>query len=316
MEDSTTRYIAIGLGFAAVIAIGSSILRQKTGSDKPKASNAPAPLNAQTTAEPQQLAVPKPKGQVTVVQLSREGLTEPECAYLTQHPELSELLNSLVSSVMLHKPSNIPVYSSQFFSKVSLPAGSFAPLIISGPSGVGKSTLMSLLMQRFPGTFEFSVSSTTRQQRQGEEDGVEYFFITKEEFQARAEEGRFLEWAEVHQNWYGTSREAVESIMHRKKICLLDIDVQGAMQIHSKGLDCNGVFIAPPSIEELEKRLRRRGTDNEGTLKVRLLNAASEIETAKSCPHIFKDVLVNSSLETTAEELYSKVRHYYTFLKD
>jgi guanylate kinase len=319
MEDSTARYIAIGLGFAAVIAIGSSILRQKTGSDKPKSSSAPTPLTSQPPVAPQQLAVPKPKvpsEQATVVQLNREGLTEPESSFLSQHPELPEMLNSLVSSMILHKPSNLPSYSAQYFIIISLPPGSFKPLIISGPSGVGKSTLKLLLMQRYPGIFEFSVSSTTRQLRQGEENGVQYFFITKEEFKARAEEGRFLEWAEVHQNLYGTSREAVESMMDRRKICLLDIDVQGAMQIYSKGLDCNFVFIAPPSIEEIEKRLRLRGTDSEGTLQVRLVNAATEIETAKSHPHIFKDVLVNSCLETTAEEFYSKVKHYYSFLKD
>lgn len=252
--------------------------------------------------------------ELAIVELRKQELEERHSEYLREHPELQDLLNDFLSSVLLNKPENIFNYSREYFSKFNLTPVRTKPLIIVGPSGVGKSTILSRLLQRFPDSFEFSVSSTTRKPRAGEIDGVHYSFITKEEFMTQVEEGKFIEWAEVHTNCYGTSREAVESIMSRGKICLLDIDVQGSLQISQKGLDCNYLFIMPPSMAELERRLKERAQEDDSVLRIRLRNAASEIDTAKTNPQIFKEFIVNDDLEVAVEEFYHKITQHYDFL--
>jgi len=155
-----------------------------------------------------------------------------------------------------------------------------APMVICGPSGVGKSVLIKKLLEVFPGRFGFSVSHTTRGPRPGEEDGVAYHFTDMEAMQRGVEEGRFIEHAHVHGNMYGTSREAVEAVRRSGQICILDIDVQGAKSIHEQGLwdGTRFIFINPPSHEELERRLRGRGTETEEKIQKRLGNAMGEIE--------------------------------------
>mmetsp|Transcript_23679 Transcript_23679/g.41950 ORF Transcript_23679/g.41950 Transcript_23679/m.41950 type:complete len:266 (-) Transcript_23679:23-820(-) len=254
--------------------------------------------------------------EMAVVEQRKQELEDNHSDYLREHPELQDLLNDFLSSVLLSKPENIFTYAREYFSKFNLSPVRTKPLIILGPSGVGKSTMLTRLMQRFPDAFEFSVSTTTRKLRGAEQHGIHYFFVTREEFQQQVEEGKFLEWAEVHTNLYGTSREAVESIMTRGKICLMDIDVQGALQIYQKGLDCNYIFIMPPSMAELERRLKARSTEDDSVLRVRLRNAAAEIDTAKSNPSIFKDYLVNEDLEVAEEEFFHKITQYYDFLLD
>lgn len=166
-------------------------------------------------------------------------------------------------------------------------------------------------MQRFPDIFEFSVSATTRQQRPGESDGDHYWFISTEEFQRQVDAGKFLEYAEVHRNMYGTSFETLENIKSRGKVCLLDIDVQGALQIYGKGLEFNSIFIVPPSMTELERRLKIRRTEDDATIARRLANAGQEIQTAKDHPEIFKEFVVNEDLETAVEEFCVKVAGLY-----
>jgi guanylate kinase len=252
--------------------------------------------------------------EMAIVEQRKQQLTEHHSEYLQGHPELQDLLNDFLSSTLLNKPDNIFTYARDFFSKFNLAPVRTKPLIVLGPSGVGKSTILTKLMQRFPETFEFSVSTTTRMPRPGEQEGVHYFFVTREEFQQQVEEGKFLEWAEVHLNLYGTSRETVESSMTKGKVCVLDIDVQGALQVYKKGLDCNYIFVMPPSMAELERRLKERSTEDDSGLRVRLRNAAGEIETAKSNPQLFKDFIVNEEVDSAMEEFYHKLTQFYDFL--
>jgi len=157
-----------------------------------------------------------------------------------------------------------------------------APLVICGPSGVGKSVLIKYLQKRFPDKFGFSVSHTTRGPRPGEANGVAYHFSDMDTMKKMKADGKFIESAEVHGNMYGTSKAAVDSVSQAGKICILDIDVQGAKTIFEGGFfqDIKFVFINPPSLQELEKRLRGRGTETEEKVQKRLANATGEIDFA------------------------------------
>ncbi|XP_073005507.1 guanylate kinase 1-like isoform X2 [Typha latifolia] len=156
------------------------------------------------------------------------------------------------------------------------------PVVISGPSGVGKGTLISRLVKDFPNTFGFSVSHTTRSPREKEIDGIHYHFAEREMMEKDIREGKFLESALVHGNLYGTSFEAVEAVTDAGKRCILDIDVQGARSVRCSSLEALFIFICPPSFEELEKRLRIRGTETEEQIQKRLRNAKEEIDQGRS----------------------------------
>jgi len=174
-------------------------------------------------------------------------------------------------------------------------------LVVSAPSGAGKTTLCKRLLAEEP-ELSFSISYTTRPPRQGEKNGHDYFFINKDLFHKMLQEGLFLEWAEVHGNLYGTSKEAVLKAIQQGRDILLDIDVQGAFQVREKlGRDAVLVFILPPSLEELERRLRTRGTEDEATLKRRLEGAKREIAQA----HQFDYLVLNDELDQAFDQLRS-----------
>ncbi|KAL2464686.1 Guanylate kinase 2 [Forsythia ovata] len=176
------------------------------------------------------------------------------------------------------------------------------PIVISGPSGVGKGTLISKLMEEFPSMFGFSVSHTTRAPRNKEQNGVHYHFIERIVMEKDIEDVKFFEFASVHGNLYGTSVEAVEVVADKGKRCILDIDVQGARSFRASSLEAIFIFIHPPSFEELEKRLCARGTETEEQIQKRLSNARTELDQANS-PGLFDHNLVNDDLETCYENL-------------
>ena len=175
-------------------------------------------------------------------------------------------------------------------------------VIISAPSGAGKSTLISRIMKKDP-RFSFSVSTTTRSPREGEKDGINYYFKDRKDFEKMIENDEFLEWAEVHGNLYGTSKKEVDRIHAAEKIPLFDIDVQGAKNIREK-IAGVFVFIVPPSMEELERRLLSRSTDSQETIKLRIKNASVELAYAG----IYDYVIVNDSLETAESDFFSVMR--------
>ncbi|XP_043507688.1 guanylate kinase isoform X2 [Frieseomelitta varia] len=176
------------------------------------------------------------------------------------------------------------------------------PLVLCGPSGSGKSTLIKKLFEEFPDTFGYSVSHTTRSPREGEENGKHYHFTTKDKMQKQIEQNEFLETAVYSGNMYGTSKRAVEDVQEAGKICVLDVDVQGIKQIKQSSLDPFYIFIKPPSIEELEKRLRARKTETEDTLQRRLAVARTEIEYGEK-PGNFDIVIENDNFSKAYEEL-------------
>ena len=171
--------------------------------------------------------------------------------------------------------------------------------IISAPSGTGKTTILKRIIATVEG-ITFSVSHTTRSPRLGEQEGVDYFFVDQSAFEAMREQAFFLEWAEVHGNFYGTSRNIIQELTQQGQDIILDIDVQGALQLREK-LDAEGifVFIAPPSLQELEKRLSGRGTDSGSAIATRLTNAKKELHSLEYYDYI----IVNDKLEQAVEVL-------------
>ena len=167
-----------------------------------------------------------------------------------------------------------------------------------------------MLVNKFPDVFGFSVSHTTRDPRVGEEDGVQYHFVTCEDMSQAITEGKFIEHAQVHTNYYGTSFAAVQHIQEQGKICILDIDVQGVQNVKLSGLECCYVFIAPPTIDELERRLRGRMSDTDDRISIRLHNARGEIAYGME-PGNFDAVIVNDTLGQTYAEIVSLLREYY-----
>ncbi|XP_018405608.1 PREDICTED: guanylate kinase isoform X1 [Cyphomyrmex costatus] len=184
------------------------------------------------------------------------------------------------------------------------------PLVLCGPSGSGKSTLIKQLFDEFPDTFKFSVSHTTRMPRPGEEEGVHYYFTDKEKMQKQIENREFIETAVFSGNLYGTSKQAVEDVQRLGKICVLDIDIEGVKQIKRIDLNPFYVFIKPPSIVELEQRLKARNTETEESLKHRLLTAKSELEYGET-PGNFDVVIENDNLEKAYEILRNFILSNY-----
>ena len=174
--------------------------------------------------------------------------------------------------------------------------------VLSGPSGVGKGTLNAKLFAEFGEQIAFSVSATTRAPREGEVDGTHYFFISRQEFENRISNNDFLEHAEFAGNCYGTPVSYVNSLLEQGKNVILEIDVQGAMQVRSRMPESVSIFILPPSFEELENRLRGRGTETEEKIQMRLGAARREMEYA---PKYDYQIVNGGDLEAAYQQLRS-----------
>jgi guanylate kinase len=176
-------------------------------------------------------------------------------------------------------------------------------IVISAPSGAGKTTLCHRLLKDFP-ELTLSISSTTRAPRGAEKHGQDYFFVSKPEFEAMIQAGRFAEWALVHGNYYGTSKDVIDRAFAAGKSVLLDIDVQGSESLRkSYPRSCYSIFIAPPSLRVLEHRLRARQTDSEESVRRRIKNAEEEM---KAMPD-FHQVVINDQFEPAYAELHAIV---------
>ncbi len=174
--------------------------------------------------------------------------------------------------------------------------------VVSAPSGAGKTTLVKLLLERDP-LVRHSVSYTTRAPRVGEQNGREYHFIDATTFAAMRDRGDFLEWAEVHGNFYGTSRVWLEEQMAAGQDMLLEIDWQGARQVRERFPEAVGVFVLPPSLEELERRLRGRGTDSDDVIRRRVAAALGEMRHVDE----FDFVIINNDLDAALADLMTVV---------
>lgn len=177
-------------------------------------------------------------------------------------------------------------------------------IVISGPSGVGKGTVRDALFAREGHNLVYSVSMTTRKPRNGEVDGREYYFVSREEFESRIKNNKFLEYAEFVGNYYGTPLDKVEENLNNGNEVVLEIEVQGAMQVRKKMKDAIFIFIAPPTMKDLEKRLNRRGTESKEIIKERYDKACREVELA----YMYDYIVVNDTVENAADKIMAIIR--------
>ncbi len=177
-------------------------------------------------------------------------------------------------------------------------------IVISGPSGVGKGTVRSALFQREGHNLVYSVSMTTRAPRNGEVNGREYYFVSREEFEERIEKKKFLEYAEFVGNYYGTPLDILEKQLNEGNEVVLEIEVQGAMQVREKMKDAVFIFIAPPTMHDLKKRLNRRGTESPEVIQERYEKACREVELA----HLYDYIVVNDTVENAADKIMAIIR--------
>lgn len=177
--------------------------------------------------------------------------------------------------------------------------------MISAPSGAGKSTIARAILEAHP-TLEFSVSATTRQVRNGEQEGRDYFFLTKEEFRRRIEAGDFVEWEEIYGNYYGTLREEVDTALEGGRHILFDIDVKGGLSIRNRYPESLLIFIRPPSLQVLRERLRDRKTENDDAVSLRMERVPLEMQLGVS----FDYQVVNDDLPRAIAEVNAVVSRY------
>ncbi|RPA96657.1 guanylate kinase [Choiromyces venosus 120613-1] len=176
------------------------------------------------------------------------------------------------------------------------------PIVLSAPSGTGKSTLLSRLFAAHPDKFGFSVSHTTRAPRAGESSGADYHFVTVPEFESLIADDAFIEHARFNDNYYGTSIAAVRTVAEKGRVCVLDIEMEGVKQVKKTDLGAKFVFLKPPSLEVLRKRLEGRGTESGESLRRRLEAARLELEFAE-VPGAHDKIIVNDDLDKAYAEL-------------
>lgn len=182
-------------------------------------------------------------------------------------------------------------------------------VVISGPSGVGKSTVTRLMLQRMGEALRFSVSATTRGPRSGERDGVDYYFLAEDEFRRRIEQRRFIEHAEVFGHLYGTPVEELETAGREGRLLVLEIDVQGGIQVRQRFAKALMILIVPPSMDELRRRLAGRGTESPEVVQRRFSKASDELAMARES-RAYNVEVINADLEATVDKVAALVEEY------
>jgi len=180
-------------------------------------------------------------------------------------------------------------------------------IIITAPSGAGKTSVTKYLLEKIP-QLSFSISATTRKPRNNEKEGADYYFISEADFHSKIHEEKFIEWEMVYEGkFYGTFKSELQRIWNENKVPLLDIDVQGAIHVFEQfSGDCLTIFIEPPSVEELKKRLHSRGTESLESLQTRLNKAVFEL----SFKHQFSKIIINDNLEQACKESEATVKEF------
>ncbi|MCS7229982.1 MAG: guanylate kinase [Candidatus Kryptonium sp.] len=188
-------------------------------------------------------------------------------------------------------------------------------IVVSAPSGAGKTTIAKKIMEKFP-FIKFSVSATTRPKRDGEVDGKDYFFLTREEFEKKIQNGELLEWEEIYGNYYGTLKSVVEEALKNGNVLLFDVDVNGAISIKKKFPDdAILIFLKPPNIETLKERLKRRKTESEEQLKKRLERVPMELEKAIYFDYIFVNDKLEDTIKSVERAIFNEIEKWKAIQK-
>lgn len=241
----------------------------------------------------------------------KANLTQEHLDYLVGHPEIREILSDYLSKLLMTQPENVYAFTKfffKYFEKASLKA-ELKPLVITAPSGCGKGTLITRLLKEFPHIFAQSLSHTTRAPREGEVQGFKYIFTTKEKFEEEIAQNGFLEYTQYNGNYYGTSKQAVMDVINSGKICIIEIEVQGAKNVHNSSLDCNFFFMAPPSFESLRERLVKRNTETPEKIESRLAISKKELEESASLTFFTK--MVNDNFDEFYQNFHGYLKEKY-----
>lgn len=185
------------------------------------------------------------------------------------------------------------------------------PVVFVGPSGIGKNTIINKLREMYPDRFAYSVSHTSRSPREGEVNGVNYHFVDREKFEDMIKNNKFLEYAEVHGNYYGTSFESINEVENSGKICILDLNIDGAINVSKSHLKPFIIFLRPVSLQALERRLRQRGTESDELVQKRMHTAEEEMRRFEENKSVWDLVIVNDRLEQTLVQLSSELFKRY-----
>ncbi|KAI6175129.1 Guanylate kinase [Aphelenchoides fujianensis] len=196
----------------------------------------------------------------------------------------------------------------KFFRAATFAMSAITPVVLTGPSGTGKSTILTRAMKEHPEAFAFSVSHTTRSPREGEKHGVHYFFVERAQMEEMIEKGEFVEHARFGGNIYGTSRKAVEAIQKTGRICILDVELQGVRNLKKQHLNAKYILIRAPDLETLKDRLLKRGTETEETIALRLKHAQEDDEAAEKDRNLFDYVIVNDVLDKAYAEFMDAIK--------
>jgi len=232
--------------------------------------------------------------------------------YVSRHPELRSILDNFMASVIENKPSDILKYAVSYFAGLRTSGGGGFPVLsISGPPGVGKSTLIKMLMERNPDAFQFHVETTTRAPKAGEVNGVHFNFVSSEQFSAMIANNEFLTYRQVYQNQYGSTIKAIEKVRARNKICILDVDVETTNLVRASSLESKFLFVAPKSIDALELRLKKAQKDNEVVIAKKIEKAMEDMAVGTE-PGLFDEVIVNDKLEACYREVVFILLSWYS----
>lgn len=185
------------------------------------------------------------------------------------------------------------------------------PVVFVGPSGIGKNTIINKLREMYPDRFAYSVSHTSRAPREGEVDGVNYHFVDREKFEWMIQNNKLLEYAQVHGNYYGTSFESIREVERSGKICILDLNIDGAIAVSKSNLKPFIIFLRPVSLQSLERRLRQRGTESEEAVQKRMKTAEEEMRRFEENKSVWDLVIVNDRLEQALVEISSELFKRY-----
>ena len=230
--------------------------------------------------------------------------------YINQHPELRPLIDDFVTSIITHKPSDLIKYAAEYFNKMREGGILPMPLVISGPPGVGRTTLINMLLSKFPHLLQLPLKTTNRPIRPDESQGLQYNFIRKDEFLKALEEGDYVEYITKGEHMYATPFLAMEKIRNKGKIPIFDLDMPSLEMIKRAGIEMKYIFISPTSIDELEKRIRAVGLWSEEQIQGKMTTSISDIGHGAN-PALFNAVITNDELEFTLGELVFHLQNWY-----
>ena len=242
----------------------------------------------------------------------KDDVKKEHVAYISKHPEIRQLLNDFTSTLLLEKPEDVYTYCQDYFSFFNTDKEPIKnkPLVISGPEGVGKSSLADLLVKHFPNAFVRSIRRTTRKPNPGEKSGEKYVFLTPEEFTSEVTKHSFIEHSEKNGIKSGTDKGFVKKVTEESKVCVIEVDIKGAENIRKSGTDSNYIWIDPPTLGALKERIQAKTKESEEVINEKAKQAEVEMKLAKRSD-LYEKFILNSELEDTFKRLIVTLNDLY-----